>query len=392
MDTTLNQEQTEYVVGIQRSSKSLLSIINDILDISKIEARKIVLDPVDMDLFATLQDVVFMFKHLKTGKPLEIRYENTIPPERRYIKADAGRFKQILVNLMGNATKFTMQGHVLLRAEFFEDVTLDEEEDNNLAEKAGTFDIGEGKSMMSAVPSSTHRRLKRRFKFSVVDTGIGIDEAQRKVLFKPFSQAESSTTRRFGGTGLGLSITKHMVILMGGNIDFESTPGKGSTFWFEIPYVEGDKNMIEKSVSTGGTNIRKTSVPTDKYILVAEDNPTNLTIALRMLEKMGIRAEGSENGEQTLKALEANPGKYFLVLMDCQMPVMDGYETSRTIRSNKGAWYENIPIIALTANALKGEREACLRSGMNDYMSKPFDKDVFYDKIMEWSHVALNGD
>jgi CheY-like chemotaxis protein len=239
--------------------------------------------------------------------------------------------RQVLLNLVGNALKFTHEGGVSVRV---------------TAGELGT--------------ERAHLRV------AVVDTGIGIGEDARQRLFEPFSQADSSTTRRYGGTGLGLAICKRLVEAMGGSIGAESEPGQGSTFWFTIPLREAVAAPPPGPVTASP----EPAAPIAPLrVLVAEDNRVNQLVIVRLLEKVGHRVDVAANGQETLAALKLV--SYDLVLMDCQMPEMDGFEATRAIRDAERATGGHIPIVALTANALEGDRERCLAAGMDDYLPKP---------------------
>jgi CheY-like chemotaxis protein len=216
---------------------------------------------------------------------------------------------------------------------------------------------------VTAADFGSERALLR---FAVVDTGIGVAEDARQRLFEPFSQADSSTTRRYGGTGLGLAICKRLVEAMGGTIGAESEPGQGSTFWFTIPLREAAATPAPPPVASGP---EPTAPIRPLRVLVAEDNRVNQMVIVRLLEKVGHRVDVAANGHETLSALAL--ASYDLVLMDCQMPEMDGFEATRAIREAERATGTHIPIVALTANALEGDRERCLAVGMDDYLAKP---------------------
>ena len=493
LDTNLGHEQRQFAEAVRNSGESLLALINDILDFSKIEARKLELEMLDFDLRTTLEDFGDGLAIHAHKKGLE--FNCLIHPEvPSLLRGDPGRVRQVLMNLAGNAVKFTEKGEIVVVAEL---VSEDEE--------------------------------RATIRFSVRDTGIGISKDQQEALFSPFVQADGSTTRKYGGTGLGLSISKQLAELMGGTIGVESEEDKGSTFWFtaifekqppdakpnifitdeEISNIKGarilsvDDNETNRMVVGGlleqwgfrhdevpdantaldtlkaaitdndpyriaildmlmpgidgkelGREIKADStlaqtrlimmtsfakrgdaalmkeigfdgylpkpvkqsilfdsivtLLTDKphelqkkdqnlitrhtiaeskrgaiRILLVEDNITNQQVALAILKKIGYRADAVANGEEAINALSSIP--YSLVLMDCQMPVMDGYEATRQIRNPQSTPLNHkIPIVAMTAHAMKGDREKCLDAGMDDYIVKPVNPDTLVEIIDKW--------
>ena len=487
LDTELTDEQRQYAEIVKASAESLLSIINDILDFSKIEARKMELEHIDFDLRSTLEGAADLLspKAHEKGLRLAAIIAADVPG---FLRGDPGRLRQILVNLAGNAVKFTERGEVIVRA------TLEDEDE---------------------------RRATVRF--SVSDTGIGISRENLERLFMPFTQVDGSTTRRFGGTGLGLAISKQLVEMMGGTIGADSVEGKGSTFWFtavmekqpedaprqtftaadlagsrvlvvddfsanrqlvvallrgwgcesadvatasaaldllrgaavagkpfdaavldmQMPDVDGltlgraikadprvastalimmtslgqrgDAKQFQEAgfaayltkpvrhqhmhdclaLALGRRSDQESSPPlitkhtiaeaksrrSRVKVLLAEDNLVNQRVALAMLHKIGYQADAVKNGREVLAALEN--GRFDLVLMDCQMPEMDGYEAARAIR-NTDAAYNRIPIVALTANAMEGDRDLCLSAGMNAYIAKPVTAAAIADVLERW--------
>ena len=487
LDTQLTPEQREYVETIKTSSNSLLTIINDILDLSKIESGKLDIEIVDFDLRVTLEDINALLSLKASDKALE--FFCLIDPEvPALVRGDPGRIRQILINLVSNAIKFTNEGKVSLQ------VTMDQEKEELVV-----------------------------IRFAVKDTGIGIPADKIPTLFQPFTQVDSSTIRRHGGTGLGLSISKQLVKMMGGQIGVESKEGEGSTFWFTLPLVKQNIEIGKEAGSNISLAGRRVLVadgsPTDRHvvcsmlkswnclyeevfdgpsaleklraasttgrpfqiaivdmllpgidggslggmikgdpmlrdtllvmmtsigkrgdvaglkrvgavayltrpikesqlrecllmvinrdaktlgkqiitrhvllenqkrsirILLAEDNLINQKVALKMLEKLGYRADAVSSGLEVVEALKTTP--YDLLLMDVQMPGMDGFEATRQIRSpESGVKNPNIPIIAVTAHAMKGDREICLNAGMNDYLSKPINPNELAELIARWT-------
>ena len=334
LDTGLTGEQRRYAEIARSSGESLLSVINDILDFSKIEAGKLELETLDFDLRTTLEDVLQLLRHIANGKGLKVAYEiGSSVPQR--LRGDSGRLRQVLVNLGGNAVKFTARGSVTIR------VRQERAEQSSVA-----------------------------IRFSVEDTGIGIPADRQTDIFSPFTQGDGSTTRRYGGTGLGLAISSQLVGLLGGQIGVESEPGKGSTFWFTAVFEKPNGEWSEAAEDGETAPLRREQRNRSWRILVAEDNITNQQVALAILEKLGCRADAVANGKEALESLRLVP--YDLVLMDCQMPEMSGYEATARIRDPRsGVRNPEIPIIALTAHAMRGDREDCLAAGMNDYIAKP---------------------
>ena len=335
LDTDLTAEQREYAQMACSSGEVLLTVVNDILDLSKIEAGKLELEEADFDVVGAAEGCCALLRPRAEQKGLELRFEvqGEIPQS---LRGDENRLRQILLNLVVNAIKFTERGAVTVAVR---------------AERA---------------PSEGAGQILR---FKVSDPGVGIDPSQVARLFAPFAQADSSTTRRHGGTGLGLSISKQLVGMMQGEIGAESEAGVGSTFWFTIPLRTAGATGPDRAALDPGD-----SGPPDEegdgrpVILVAEDNTINQVLAVKQLEKRGYRADVVADGRAAVEALLA--GAYSAVLMDCQMPVMDGYEATAEIRRQEGA-ARRIPIVAVTAHSMTGDRDRCLAAGMDDYLSKP---------------------
>jgi CheY-like chemotaxis protein len=482
LDTELSDEQREYVRTLERSSAHLLELINDILDVSKIEAGKLELETVNVDLRLLIEDVTSAMAFRAEQKGLELI--GVVRPEvPEVVRGDAGRLRQVLLNLVGNALKFTSAGEVVI------DVTL------AAADAGGTI-----------------------VKFSVRDTGIGIPGDAVGGVFESFTQVDSSTTRRYGGTGLGLAISRQLVELMQGTIGVESAEGHGSTFWFTarfglatverlvpaatstvvrnarvlvvddnaasrsllstllarfgargaeaacaasamatlqagqrdgdpfavalidgwMPDTDGDAlarrireepslagvRLVRVAMAAGGdaqtgaftasvtkpvrraellaclhavldTNapaarrpaeslaMQAMAAPGRHRVLLVEDNPVNTQVALALLGKLGYASAAVTNGAEAIRALESE--EFDLVLMDCQMPVMDGYEATRIIRDpSSSVRNHTIPVVALTANAMAGDRERCLAAGMSDYMPKPVRASTLGETLARW--------
>lgn len=328
LETNLSAEQRKYSEQTLCATENLLEIINDILDYSKIEAGKMTLEEARFDLHKLVEDILSQMQYLVKGKSLKLSVDMTKLERVNYI-GDSTRLRQIIVNLLGNAIKFTAEGSIELKI-----ISLK--------------NLGSKKSLL---------------RFEIKDTGIGMSKESMERLFTSFSQADTSIARKFGGSGLGLAISKQLSHMMDGEIGVNSELGKGSTFWFEIQ-LKNDESVAKKN-----TLIKEElSFYKDARILVVDDDGDNRFIAIKALEKVAGVVHTAENGLIALEMLDA--GAYDLVLMDCRMPEMDGFEASRTIRaSNKN--YKDILIVAMTADAAKEEETACREAGMNDFITKP---------------------
>jgi CheY-like chemotaxis protein len=330
LDTQLTAEQRDFLETAKVSANSLLIVINDILDYSKIEAGKIELETIDFNPRSWVEEALKTFSSLAHEKNLELLCD-IAPDVPELVAGDPGRLRQILLNLMSNAIKFTSHGEVAVR------VAIDAEDGDT-----------------------------RVLKFTVSDSGIGIPTEKRVSIFSPFTQADSSTTRMYGGTGLGLTISARLVAMMGGRIWLESEVGQGSRFHFTVRLkVSGKRAESRLMVPL----IEQPAQPTYLHILLAEDNRINQLVATRSLEKMGHSVVVVGNGKEALLLLKT--GSFDLVLMDIQMPEMDGLTTTLRIRDGETITHAHIPIIAMTAHAMKGDRERCLAAGMDGYISKP---------------------
>ncbi len=357
LGTKLTSEQRRYAELARASSESLLTVINDILDFSKIEAGKLGLEIIDFDLQSLLGEVFEMMSPRASDKGVALAY--TVSPEvPSLLRGDPGRVRQVLVNLTNNAVKFTSEGEVAVAA------SLEQETDRSVV-----------------------------LRFSVRDTGMGIPVGQQGLLFEKFRQLDASTTRRFGGTGLGLAICKQLTELMGGEIGLRSEAGRGSEFWFTARFERGRPPVATlpcagegPSPSQKPISLRSPLLPLGRpgvRVLVAEDNITNREVALGILRKLGLRADAVSNGRQALEALRSAP--YDLVLMDVQMPELDGLGATRAVRADdSGSLNRGIPIIAMTAHAMQGDRDACLAAGMDDYIAKPVTPAALSQLLEEW--------
>jgi len=330
--TKLTEDQQEYVNLIRTSGNTLLALINDILDFSKIESGRLDLENLAIPLRPFLKETLALHGHAAQAKgvALESSVQDSVP---EFTMGDACRLRQILINLVSNALKFTKQGSVRV------DVSTEGAESD------------------------------QQIVFRVKDTGVGIAPDIIPKLFKPFSQAESSTTRHYGGTGLGLSICKLLVELMGGSIKVESIPGQGSTFTFSIPYVPCDAPPMVLATDASKACEAKSARREDLKVLVVEDNPINQRVAKLFLDRLGCRGECVSSGEGCLEKLAQQP--YDVILMDVQMPGMNGHETTRQIRSRTPEGSLRPWIVALTASAQDEDSTRCRDAGMDDFLTKP---------------------
>lgn len=340
LETDLTDEQRELSELVNSSAKSLLKVINDILDFSKIEADKMEIEKVPFNLHTLVREAVQIIDFSSKGKDLKISFSiDSNIPERLY--GDPTRIRQVLINFGGNAVKFTKEGKITFKTE-----RLESDDSSCL------------------------------IKFLVTDTGPGIPKNKQSGIFDSFTQGDSSTTRRYGGTGLGLAICRQLAELMGGEVGVESEAGKGSTFWFTVSL---EKAKIE--VNSNNTQVKKPLLSSEPFIknlkiLVAEDNKMNQILARIILEKEGFEVDIAETGIEAIKAVEKN--EYAFVLMDIQMPEMDGYEATKLIREMEKDSGRHLPIIALTASAMDVDRELCIQAGMDEYVSKPVDKEKLF--------------
>ncbi|HLG18690.1 MAG TPA: ATP-binding protein [Bdellovibrionota bacterium] len=381
LETALASDQREYLEAIRASADTLLNIINDLLDFSKVESGKVELDPVEFRLREMLDETTKVMSVRAAKKRLELTYDVAPQLPDSWI-GDATRFKQVLFNLVGNAIKFSERGEVAVRV----DVARQEEKTSLL-----------------------HVR--------VVDTGVGIPSQKLRTIFEPFVQADASTTRKFGGTGLGLAISTRLVRLMGGEIWVESEVGKGSTFHFTVRMMQssldlaGDlarcrglgfschlqkrikqadlRRAVEDAMRAPGKPAPAMAGASARNILLTEDNPINQMLAKRILEKAGHRVIVAQNGAEALEALARE--EFDLIVMDVQMPVMDGLQTVAAIRKQEKRTGKHTPILAMTAHAMKGDREKCLGAGMDAYLSKPIRGKELVDMVNQFALRRCHG-
>jgi signal transduction histidine kinase/CheY-like chemotaxis protein/HPt (histidine-containing phosphotransfer) domain-containing protein len=366
--TGLTERQRRLAQGAQRSGQAQLTIVNDLLDFAKIEAGKLELETIDVDVRQLVREVVELFADVARRKGFELAYvvHDEVPGT---VQSDPGRLRQVLTNLVGNAVKFTDSGGVLVR------VSLLAHDD-------------------AAAPD------QRVLLFSVRDTGIGIAAAAQTRVFEAFAQADGTLARRYGGTGLGLSIARQLVQMMGGQLWLESAPGQGSTFSCTVLVGSGVRLSVQHV--RNGHGVGSPAVPEDSElappagarVLLVEDNPVNRDVTATMLQRIGCVVESVFDGSAALERLATRA--YDLVLMDCQMPEMDGFAVTRVIREREGsasaAASSGMPrdpagrvrIVALTANAMRGDRERCLAAGMDDYLSKPFTERQLRTMLGRW--------
>ena len=357
LDMELGEEQRETAEIVATSARSLLGVINDILDFSKIEAGKLDLEHEAFHLRDTAQGVAdtFVFQVRQKGLEFALEVDDKLPA---YVVGDQARLHQVLVNLVGNALKFTEKGEVCLR------VTRDTDGDNAYAPE--------------------------RVRFEVTDTGIGIPQKIQESLFQAFTQADTSTTRKYGGTGLGLNISRQLVEKMGGRMGVDSVENEGSTFWFTVMFGKADASQIKEArteaEASAGSDTKKKS--RDLRILLVEDNMVNQAVAMGMLKKLGYAAQGATDGKDALRQLSETD--FNLVFMDVQMPILGGLEATKLIREGKAnGRNKHVPIIAMTAHATKKDRQMCLDMGMDDYIPKPISSQLITEAMNRTLSPAL---
>ncbi len=340
LSAPLEEQQRRHLETLYRSSQSLLDVINDVLDFSKIEIGKLELRADDFDLRAMLRELVDSFAATAGGKglALSLRVDDDVPGG---LHGDMPRLRQVLTNLVGNAIKFTDSGAVSV--------------------SVGCLD-------------------GQRLRFAVQDTGIGIADEDAALIFDAFAQADGSHARRYGGTGLGLAISRQIITLMGGEIGVDSKLQQGSTFWLELPFERARQPLATPAADRLGT----TAVRLRGHVLLVEDDPVNQLIARTFLEGMGLQVSVADDGCAAVERVRRET--FDLVLMDCQMPEMDGFEATAQVRARQreGLLSGELPIIALTANAVEGDRERCLAAGMDDYLSKPFTREQLASVVLRW--------
>jgi len=359
LSTELDGEQREYMETARTSAHSLLVLLNDILDFSKIEAGRMDLNPIEFSLRQCLEDTGKLFRQMAAQKQLVLDV-HVDPGITDHLVGDPFRLRQVLTNLIGNAIKFTQQGGVTVTA------AADQVEEGFVA-----------------------------VRFSVRDTGIGVPKEKQAVIFEAFRQADGSTTRKYGGTGLGLAICASLVELMGGEIGVDSAPGQGSTFFFTARFRRQAKPLTRTiaalepgsrtRLSNGSLRPASTGAgaplapPPPMTVLIAEDNPVNQRLVTRLLEKRGHSVKIANTGREAVKLGVAE--RFDLILMDVQMPDMDGLQATAAIRESERSRGIYTPIIALTAHAMKGDRERCLEAGMDAFVNKPIDAAIFIETV-----------
>jgi signal transduction histidine kinase/DNA-binding response OmpR family regulator len=349
LDSPLNVEQKEELEIAQRSAYALLALLNDILDLSKIEAGKMMIESIPYDVRPVLEDCVKSFQARAAQKKIALHFELD-PHAPSKVMGDPLRVRQIAANLLSNALKFTERGWVCLRL-------------------AG-IESGAGPAKMT---------------IAVSDTGAGIEPDKLTAIFEKFTQADGSITRKYGGTGLGLAISKRLVEMQGGQVHVESKVGKGSTFTVTLPWEAVAEPAAPSSAPRAALELARVA-PTQVRVLLVEDNLVNQKVVLAILRKKGYQIDVSNDGREALAKLEGSR-LYDIVLMDVQMPVLDGLETTRIIRKNPR--WDRLPIVAMTAHAMNGDRERCLQAGMNSYVSKPVQPahliSVIEKLLQEWT-------
>lgn len=359
LDSDLSREQREFAEIVRSSANNLLVIIDDVLDLSKIEAGRLELTNEVFDVCRVIVDVVRLLETSAARKDIRLSVEG-LPSVPLWLQGDAGRLRQVLLNLLSNAVKFTLKGEV--------------------AVKVSIKSLGDS---------------GRELHVEVADTGVGIAPEILERLFKPFVQADQSTAKKFGGTGLGLAISKCLIEMMGGQIGCTSIQGKGTLFWFSVVLAGAEPGMSVRSDSpdSGSREAaagQETATAGQLPVLVVEDIWINQKVVLGMLKMMGLPARCVNNGIEALAALDRE--EFALILLDCQMPELDGYETAQRIREQEAGTDRHIPIIAMTAYAMPSDREKCLAAGMDDYLAKPVKAKHLKFMLERWLQVRLNSE
>ncbi|MEL6842764.1 MAG: ATP-binding protein, partial [Bacteroidota bacterium] len=349
LDESPRKDQVEYLDTLQFSGKNLISLINDILDFSKIEAGKLTLEQAQFDLHNLTRNITATMKIKGSDKGIEVKYSYDAQLPRAFV-GDTVRLGQVLTNLMGNAVKFTNEGQVELQIK----------------------QTPEGK-----------------IRFAVQDTGIGIPKDKQAHIFEAFSQSSTDTTRKFGGTGLGLTISRKLVALMGGSLSLSSELGQGSCFYFELdlPVSKASTNELDQSQFTDSLNFGSLA---GTRVLVAEDNKVNQMVARKFLQKWDIEVQLVNNGQEAVEVWQKHP--FDLILMDVHMPIMNGMEAASQIRTleSQADQQARIPILAFTVSVINDEIQSFLGSGMDDWVSKPFDPAVLYQKLGKHTQNAIS--
>jgi PAS domain S-box-containing protein len=344
----LSDKQREFINALQLSAQSLLALINDLLDITKIESRTVDFEHIVFHFSELIGEIFSVFSVQARQKGIVLRYEET-PEGMQSFLGDPLRIKQIVTNLISNAIKFTQQGSVRVR-----------------------------------ITTSPHAESHRSYvHISVKDTGIGIPEDKQEQIFEKFTQADMSITRQFGGTGLGLAISKSLAELMEGGITLKSEPGAGSEFILHLPLERvAEQRVIPFPAKKAPAAPRCSAAAKKRKVLLAEDHNANVLVATTLLENLGYTCDVARNGQEALAKVRAAHDAYLAVLMDVQMPEMDGYKATRLIREEESSHHSaHIPIIGITAHVLSGDRDKCLQSGMDDYIAKPFNPEELAEKL-----------
>jgi PAS domain S-box-containing protein len=368
LETELTAVQREYLEMVRSSTNVLLGVINDLLDFSKIEAGKLALDPQEFALRASLAEVIkpLALRAHDKGLDLTCQVAANVPD---HLVGDWSRLRQVLYNLVGNAIKFTEQGEILVSCQL----------------------SVVGKDTVESSSLTTDNRQQTTLLFAVKDTGIGIPSDKQEAIFDPFVQVDGSMSRKYGGTGLGLAICRRLLGMMGGRLWVESTPGQGSTFHFLVTLPRGPSEAAPAPAATPEALPHAAPAVRPLHLLVAEDNPVNQALLLNLLTKQGHSVELTANGREAVQAVCRQP--FDAVLMDVQMPEMDGLEATQRIRAAEADTGRRLPIIALTAHAMQGDRERCLSAGMDAYLAKPIDLRSLNQALAELTGVVprVNG-